>query len=324
MAPTTKQEFLNAEDDFDRSVSRAAPRKYDIIYLNILKHIFLHLCAVYGMYLMFTEAQWKTVIFNVFYFHAGALGITIGAHRLWTHKAFKAKLPLEILLMLFNSIAFQSTAFQWIRDHRLHHKYSDTDADPYNASRGFFFSHIGWLLVRKHPKVIEKGKTIDMSDINNNPVLKFQSKYAIPVIGMCCYIIPTLTPVYLWNESFTNAFYINILRHIVGLHIAFSVNSFTHLWGKKPYDKNIKSTQSIIVSLLSGGEGYHNYHHVFPWDYRTAEIGNNWINTSTLVIDLLAKIGLAYDLKTTPESMVLERLKRTGDGSNLWGVVGKF
>ncbi|CAG5013608.1 unnamed protein product [Parnassius apollo] len=226
--------------------------------------------------------------------------------------------------MILNSIAFQDTAIVWIRDHRLHHKYSDTDADPYNASRGFFFSHIGWLLVRKHPKVIEKGKTIDMSDITNNPVLKFQRKYAIPVVGMCCFVIPTLVPIYFWNESFINAFYLNLFRYVYGLHVTFSVNSVTHLWGNKPYDKTIKPTQSIIVSLLSGGEGYHNYHHVFPWDYRTAEIGNNWINTSTLIIDLMAKIGLAYDLKTTTETMVLERIKRTGDGSNLWGIGRKL
>lgn len=104
------------------------------------------------------------------------IGITAGAHRLWAHKTYKAKLPLQILLMLMNSIAFQNTAIDWARDHRLHHKYSDTDADPHNANRGFFYSHVGWLLVKKHPEVKKRGKDIDCSDIYGNPVLQFQKK----------------------------------------------------------------------------------------------------------------------------------------------------
>lgn len=106
----------------------------------------------------------------------GELGVTAGAHRLWSHKSYKAKLPLQIILMVLNSIAFQNSAIDWIRNHRTHHKYSDTDADPHNASRGFFYSHIGWLLVKKHPETIRRGKTVDLSDIYNNPVLRFQKK----------------------------------------------------------------------------------------------------------------------------------------------------
>jgi stearoyl-CoA desaturase (delta-9 desaturase) len=64
----------------------------------------------------------------------------------------------------------------WVRDHRQHHKYTDTDADPHNATRGFFFSHCGWLMVRKHPDVIAKGKTIDLSDLEADPIVRFQKK----------------------------------------------------------------------------------------------------------------------------------------------------
>lgn len=104
------------------------------------------------------------------------LGITAGAHRLWAHRCYKATVPLQIILIIFNSLSFQNTAIHWIRDHRLHHKYSDTDGDPHNASRGFFYSHVGWLLVKKHPEVKKRGKMIDMSDIYSNPILRFQKK----------------------------------------------------------------------------------------------------------------------------------------------------
>lgn len=105
-----------------------------------------------------------------------AFGITAGAHRLWSHKAYKARLPLRIVLMILQTVAFQNSIYEWARDHRVHHKFTDTDADPHNASRGFFFSHMGWLLIRKHPEVKEKGKLIDMSDLEKDPVVMFQKK----------------------------------------------------------------------------------------------------------------------------------------------------
>lgn len=105
------------------------------------------------------------------------LGITAGAHRLWAHRSFKAKWPARLFLIVINTIAFQDSVFNWVRDHRMHHKYSETDADPHNTSRGFFYSHIGWLLVKKHPDVTEKGKGLDLSDIRADPIVMFQHKY---------------------------------------------------------------------------------------------------------------------------------------------------
>lgn len=104
------------------------------------------------------------------------MGITAGAHRLWSHKSYKAKLPLKIFLTICNTIAFQNSIWEWARDHRVHHKFSETDADPHNAKNGFFFSHVGWLLVKKHPDVRRKGKVIDMSDLDQDPVVAFQKK----------------------------------------------------------------------------------------------------------------------------------------------------
>ncbi len=70
----------------------------------------------------------------------------------------------------------QNDIYEWARDHRVHHKYSETDADPHNATRGFFFSHVGWLLVKKHPDVLNKGKTIDLSDLWADPIIRFQRR----------------------------------------------------------------------------------------------------------------------------------------------------
>ncbi|CAK1587468.1 unnamed protein product [Parnassius mnemosyne] len=308
-------------EQFEKLVApQAAPRKYEIVYINLLTFGYSHLSALYGLYLACTSAKWQSIFFFYIMFVVSTIGITAGVHRLWSHKAYKAKMPLQIILMLMNSLAFQNTAIDWVRDHRLHHRYSDTDADPHNATRGFFYSHMGWLFVRKHPEVKKRGKFIDMSDIYANPVLRFQKRYAVPVIGLMCFALPTLVPVYFWGESLKIAWHMTLLRYVLTLHGTFLVNSAAHLWGTKPYDKNILPVQNAPLSLIVLGEGFHNYHHVYPWDYRTAELGNNWLNFTTLFIDFFAWIGWAYDLKTVSDSMIRARADRTGDGTDKWGM----
>ncbi|GBM60721.1 Stearoyl-CoA desaturase 5 [Araneus ventricosus] len=105
------------------------------------------------------------------------LGITAGAHRLWSHRSYKARWPLRVFLCILNSVAFQNDIYIWCRDHRLHHKFTETDADPHNIKRGFFFAHIGWLMCRKHPEVAKKGKTIFVEDLMADPIVRFQRRW---------------------------------------------------------------------------------------------------------------------------------------------------
>lgn len=119
------------------------------------------------------------------------IGITGGCHRLWAHKSFTASTPLKVLLMLWNSGANQGSIFHWSRDHRLHHKYSDTDLDPHDIKKGFFFSHVGWLLKNKSPELVEEGRKIDMSDLKNDPVVMFQKKHYLSLSMTMCFLIPS-------------------------------------------------------------------------------------------------------------------------------------
>ena len=93
--------------------------------------------------------------------------------------------------MLFNCGTNQGSIFHWSRDHRLHHKYSDTPLDPHNIKQGFFFSHVGWLLVKKTPELIEEGKRIELSDLKNDPVVMFQKKHYLPLSMLMCFLIPS-------------------------------------------------------------------------------------------------------------------------------------
>ncbi|XP_076672876.1 acyl-CoA Delta-9 desaturase-like isoform X2 [Andrena cerasifolii] len=262
-----------------------------------------------------------TAAFAYIMYVLSGLGITAGAHRLWAHKAYNAKRPLQVLLMILNTIAFEDAAIDWARDHRVHHKYSETNADPYNAKRGFFFAHIGWLLCRKHPDVREKGKGVDISDLENNPVLAFQKRYYNVLMPVLCFVIPTVLPVLCWNETWSNAFFAStILRYVYTLNATWLVNSAAHIYGNKPYDKFIDPCENLGVAVMALGEGWHNFHHVFPWDYKTSELGNYRFNATTAFIDFFAKIGWAYDLKVIPRDIVRKRVERTGNGSHeLWG-----
>lgn len=299
----------------------AKRRNIKLVWRNIILFAYLHLAAVYGLWLMLTSAKWTTAVFAMTLYSMSGLGITAGAHRLWAHRAYKAKWPLRLILAFFNTIAFQDAAMHWARDHRVHHKYSETDADPHNATRGFFFSHIGWLLCRKHPDVIAAGKKLDISDLKNDPILEFQRKYYLILMPLFCFVLPTCIPVYCWGETWTNAWFVaTMFRYTFILNVTWCVNSAAHKWGDKPYDKYISPAENRGVAIFALGEGFHNYHHVFPWDYKTAELGNYRMNFTTAFIDFFAKIGWAYDLKTVSQEIIDKRAVRTGDGSRtLWG-----
>jgi len=296
---------------------RAKPNaKLEIVWRNVIIFIFLHIGACYGAYLFFAEAMWKTWIFVFGLYIASGLGITAGAHRLWAHKSYKASNPVKFILVLFNTIALQNDIIEWARDHRVHHKFSETDADPHNATRGFFFSHIGWLLVRKHPDVKEKGSKIDVSDLKADPMLAFQHRYYIPLAITFCFILPTVLPWYFWGEKIHVAYFVcAVFRYILVLHATWTINSFAHMFGMRPYDKSINPRQNVACTLFTVGEGWHNYHHTFPYDYRASEHG--WlINVTTIFIDFFGSLGLVSDRKVVNQDMIDRQKSRFGDHSH--------
>lgn len=158
--------------------------------------------------------------------------------------------------MIFNTIAFQDSAIHWARDHRLHHKFFDTDADPYNATRGFFFSHVGWLMTKKHPDVKTAGRNIDISDLETDEILRFQRKHWKVLVLLLCFILPTMVPVIFWNETWTNAWlFPTCFRYVFVLNITWCVNSVAHIWGNRPYDQRISPAQNVSVAIFALGEG---------------------------------------------------------------------
>ncbi|XP_075462439.1 stearoyl-CoA desaturase 5 [Ascaphus truei] len=287
---------------------------HEIVWRNVILMTLLHIGAVYSLALI-PQAQILTLLWAYLCFLVTALGVTAGAHRLWSHRSYKAKLPLKIFLAAANSMAFQNDIYEWSRDHRVHHKFSETDADPHNARRGFFFSHVGWLFLRKHREVIEKGRTLDLQDLLADPVVMFQRKYYKTAVILMCFVIPSFVPWYVWGESLWNSYFLaSILRYTVSLNVSWLVNSAAHLYGNRPYDIHINPRENTFVTFGAIGEGFHNFHHTFPFDYSTSEFGLKF-NPTTCFIDFMCFLGMASDCKKATKQMILARKARSGDGT---------
>ncbi len=298
---------------FERTFGFKSP----IVWFNVYIAVVEHLLAVYGVIVYAPKATWPSWIFYLVYYLFSELGVTAGVHRYWSHKSYKATLPFQIILMCFNCISMQNTIIEWSRDHRVHHKYTETDADPHNALRGFFFAHMGWLMMKKHPQVFIKGKNVDMSDLRNDPVASFQERYYLRLCLVFTMLVPILLPYLCWGEDLMVGFFVLFaFRYVATLHSTWLVNSAAHLWGGKPYDGHINPSDNMFVCVASIGEGWHNYHHTFPYDYATSEWGPS-INMTTIILDLMATLGLVYERKQVSQEAINRVRRRLGDISSV-------
>ncbi|RWS09947.1 stearoyl-CoA desaturase 5-like protein [Dinothrombium tinctorium] len=257
-----------------------------------------------------------TLIFTFVLCYLAGLGLTAGAHRLWSHRSYKAKWPFRLLLAFFDTIAFDDSLYEYAKLHRIHHKYSETNADPHNYNEGFFFSHFGWKMMNRHPEFTEKLSKLDLSDVMQDPIARIQRKFWLPLAIICCFVLPTLVPYFCWNEDLITAFCISgTLRWCITSHAKATVNSFAHRWGQKPYDKNPgHACENKLVVWLAFGEGFHNFHHTFPWDYKQSELGWKYnMNLSAALVEVGALLGQTYDLKVAAPELIRQRRERTGE-----------
>jgi len=219
--------------------------------------------------------------------------------------------------MLFNSMANQGSIFHWSRDHRVHHKFSETEADPYNANRGFFFAHVGWLLIKKNATVAKAGRDHDLSDLIDDPVVMFQKRLDPWFALFMCFIFPALVANYFWGENFWNAFFLaGCLRYCSVLHLTWCVNSAAHLYGDHPYDTSSYPAENPMVAYCLG-EGWHNWHHKYPYDYAASEFGiTSQFNPSKLFIDVCASLGLVWGRKRATATWALGKARKDRDLDN--------
>ncbi|RAH39688.1 acyl-CoA desaturase [Aspergillus brunneoviolaceus CBS 621.78] len=261
-----------------------------IDWLNVIMIIGIPL---YGCIQAFwVPLQFKTAIWAIAYYFFTGLGITAGYHRLWSHSSYSATLPLRIWLAAAGGGAVEGSARWWSRLHRAHHRYTDTDQDPYSVNKGLFYSHFGWMIFKQNPKRI--GRT-DISDLNEDPVVVWQHRHYLLVVAVMGMGVPMLGAG-LWGDWWGGFVYAGILRIFFVQQATFCINSLAHWLGEQPFDDRNSPRDHAITALATLGEGYHNFHHEFPSDYRNA-IQWYQYDPTKWVIWLWKQMGLAYDLK---------------------------
>ncbi len=231
-------------------------------------------------------------MFGLLYVVTG-LGITVGYHRLISHRSFDCPDWVKGGLLIAGGWALQNSALKWGADHIRHHAACDQEADPYNATRGFWYSHCGWLLVGQR-YTDEKYA----ARLRQDPIVMWQHRYYMPIVlsGLALpFLVGSLHGG--WRGGLSCFLLAGVGRTFAVLNSTFCINSVCHIWGRQPHSQANSSRDSWLVSLITFGEGYHNYHHTYPSDYRN---GPRWYNfdPSKWLIATLSFLGLAWSLRT--------------------------
>jgi len=273
-------------------------KKYDLPILFSLILLPLASITILPFYIYYNGVVWQEpVIFIIGWFLAG-MGITIGYHRLFAHKSFKTYPLIEWLLMIFGSMALQNTILNWCSDHRRHHKKLDTKDDPYSITEGFLHAHVGWV-VKKNDYKID-----GVDDLKEKSSVKFQTKYYWSMALILSFVIPLLIGL-LFSRPIGGLLWGGVLRVTLVHHFTFFINSLCHFIGKRPYQMNTTARDSWFMALFTFGEGYHNYHHKFQWDYRN---GIKWysFDPSKWIIKSLSYFKITYNLRKASELNIMK------------------
>jgi stearoyl-CoA desaturase (delta-9 desaturase) len=245
--------------------------------------------------------SWKALIAAVFlYWVATGLGISMGYHRLHTHRSYKVPRWMEYFFAVCGALTLEGGPIFWTAIHRIHHQRSDQPGDPHSPREGAWWAHVGWILVgeTKHNNTMLLGKYAP--DLAKDRFYVWLNNYHwVPnvALGVLLYAVGGL-PFLLWAGFF---------RIVFGLHATWLVNSATHMWGGRRFATRDDSRNNWWVALISFGEGWHNNHHAHP---TSARHGLAWyeFDPSWLQIKLLKKLGLAKSVQVASvQTTLIER-----------------
>jgi stearoyl-CoA desaturase (delta-9 desaturase) len=246
------------------------------------------------------------VAFLVMFFAVG-LGVTAGYHRLFSHRTYQAAWPVRFVLLCLSAASFENSALKWCSSHRVHHRHVDEELDPYNSTKGFWYAHWIWVMEAKSTPV--EG----VADLEKDPLIRWQNRNHF-VIGAVVALIPAV--VGLLQHNLVGYLIIGVLlRIVVTHHTTFFINSAAHFFGTRPYTDANTARDNAFLAPFTYGEGYHNYHHMFQWDYRN---GVKWyqFDPTKWLIFAMACVGLARGLRRVPDAAIA-RAKLAMEEKNL-------
>ncbi len=267
-------------------------RKLDYLTIVIFAAVTLATLVgvpLFGYFHGFSAIDW--IMLATLYVVSG-LGITVGYHRLIAHRSFECPEWVKACLLVAGGWALENSALRWCADHIRHHARCDQEEDPYNAKKGFWYSHCGWIFI-KSPHRDEKYEL----RLRKDRVVMWQHRWYVPIVlsGLALPFVVGLVHGG-WTGGLSCFLLAGVCRTFLVLNSTFCINSICHLWGSQPHGNFDSSRDSWLISLITFGEGYHNYHHTYLRDYRN---GPKWYNfdPSKWLIYSLSLIGLAYNLQ---------------------------
>jgi stearoyl-CoA desaturase (Delta-9 desaturase) len=241
------------------------------------------------------------IVTAVALFWISGMSITAGYHRLWAHKTYEANIIVRVLLAIGGAMALQNSILHWASDHRIHHKHVDNnDQDPYSAKRGFWYSHIGWML--REYQVHRYSDYSNCRDLQKDKVVVWQHKHYLAIVLVSNFAITGLIG-WLNGDILGMLLLAGVFRLVAVHHVTFFINSLAHMWGRQPYTDKNSARDNDLLAFFTFGEGYHNFHHIFEYDYRN---GIRWwqFDPTKWLISGLSFIGWTKNLRRCPEERI--------------------
>lgn len=258
---------------------------------------------------------WPEIAVMVVMYSLAGFGVTIGFHRLLTHRSFETSRPVRLLLGVLGSAAAQGMLIRWCATHRRHHQQSDRDGDPHSPHlhgdgawemiRGMWHAHVGWCF-----DADARGLARSVPDLLADRALLLIDKLYFLWVALGIVLPALALGLYArsWHGFFAGMIWGGFVRIFFMQHVTWSVNSVCHVWGTRPFRSSDHSTNNYPIALLSLGEGWHNNHHAFP---TSARHGLRWweFDASYLLIAAMRCCGLAWDVRV-PKSSALSARSR--------------
>ena len=231
-----------------------------------------------------------------------SLCITGGYHRYYSHRTYECSKPVQLFYLIFGAAAVENSVINWCSDHRYHHRYVDQNEDPYNILKGGLYAHMGWILFKDTRD--QKRRFENIPDLMKDPLVMWQHRWYLWLVVVITFALPTYVGL-IQGRPVGGLLWGGFLRVVFVHHTTFFINSLAHLYGDRPYSLKDTARDSWVLAPLTFGEGYHNFHHKFQFDYRN---GHRWwhFDVAKWFINVLAWFGQASKLKRTPEAMILK------------------
>ncbi len=284
--------------------SKSQALRVDWVNAGFLLTTGLVALTVQPLYLYANGVSRGVVAVFLFYLIATGLSITGGYHRLFSHRSYRASRVVKLFYLIFGSAACQNSALKWSSDHRRHHAYTEQEQDPYNINKGFFWAHMGWVFF-----IDPGGKPLtNVKDLAKDPLVRWQDRHYVPMAITVGGIIPLLIGFAL-GDALGCFLLAGVTRTVLVHHATFLINSVCHLWGDRPFSLAETASNNVWVAFLTHGEGYHNFHHQFPYDYRNGHRWYHWDPTKWF-IRTLQVFGLTGDLRRARDEQIFKAMVR--------------